>query len=362
MNKTDRLISVDVFRGLIIAMMILVNYPGSWKYMYAPLSHSNWNGLTPTDFIFPFFIFIVGVSIALSYSKQLAASRPRKEMVKKILIRGLKIYTIGFFLHYLPAFDFTKIDLFGVLQRIAEVFVVCALLFIFTSWKTQIYIIAGILVGYWLTMSYIPTDAFIAGTLEPGVNFAAWIDLLLFPMNTIGSHGWNAEGFYSSFPAIASGIIGMLVGRFILTRKRSENTSIWLIVAGIAFVFAGYVWGWTFPINKKIWSSSFVLVTSGWAAIVFALALFLIDLQGYKNNLIAKTGVIFGSNAIAIYITADLFETIYQYTGIHDFVYLGLTSLGMAELNASLIWSLCSVSSCFIIGLILYRKNLFFKL
>ncbi len=362
MNKIDRLISVDVFRGIIIAMMILVNYPGSWGYMYAPLTHSHWNGLTPTDFIFPFFIFIVGVSIALSYSKQLADSKPRKEMVKKILIRGAKIYTIGFFLHYLPEFDFNKIDLFGVLQRIAEVFVACALLYLYTSWKTQIYIIAVILVGYWLTMTYIPTDAFIAGTSEPGVNFAAWVDRLIFPIETIGKHGWTAEGFYSCFPAIASGIIGMLIGQFIVIRKTSENTILWLVVVGVACIIAGTIWGWTFPINKKIWSSSFVLVTSGWAAIVLASSLFLIDLQGYKNNLIAKFGVIFGSNAIAIYITADLFETTYKYTGIHDFVYLGLTNLGMCELNASLIWSFCSVLSCFLVGFILYRKQLFFKI
>lgn len=360
--KSDRLISVDVFRGLIIAMMILVNYPGSWKYMYAPLVHSNWNGLTPTDFIFPFFIFIVGVSIALSYSKQLAASKSRKEMVKKILIRGLKIYTIGFFLHYLPNFDFTKIDLFGVLQRIAEVFVVSALLFIFTSLRTQIYIVLVILVGYWLSMSFVSTDTFLAGTLEPGVNLAAWVDSLLFPINTIGDHGWNAEGFYSSLPAIASGILGMLAGRLIVEQKTSEHTVSWLFVAGVVCILAGYIWGWFFPVNKKIWTSSYVLITSGWAVIIFSLSLFLIDLKGYKNNLLSKIGVIFGSNAIVIYISADLFETIYKHTGIHDFVYLGLINLGMTELNSSLIWSFCSVFSCFIVGLLLYRKKLFFKI
>jgi predicted acyltransferase len=360
--KEERLISVDVFRGLIIALMILVNYPGSWKYMYAPLVHSDWNGLTPTDFIFPFFIFIVGVSIALSYSKQIAASKSRMEMVKKILIRGLKIYTIGFCLHYLPNFDLTKIDLFGVLQRIAEVFVVGALLFIFTSWRTQIYIVLVILVGYWLTMSFVSTDSFLVGTLEPGVNFAAWVDLLLFPINTIGDHGWNAEGFYSSLPAISSCILGMLAGQYIIDKKNSEYKFSWLILAGVVFILAGYIWGWVFPINKKIWTSSFVLVTSGWAVILFSIALFLIDQQGYKNNWLSKIGVIFGSNAIVIYVCADLFETIYKHSGIHDFVYLGLINFGLTELNASLIWSLCSVFSCYIIGLLLYRKKLFFKI
>ena len=307
------------------------------------------------------FIFIVGVSVALSFSKQMGPSKPRKEMVKKILIRGLKIYTIGLFLHYLPDLDFDRINLFGVLQRIAAVFVVCALLFIYTNWKTHLYIIGGILVGYWITMSYIPTSAFSAGTIEPGANFAAWVDRMIFPVDMIGKHGWSAEGFYSTFPAIATGITGMLAGRLILTRKITESTIIWLFIAGVAGVFAGSIWGWQFPINKKIWSSSYVLYTSGWAFIVLAISLWLIDLQGYKNNLLARTGIIFGSNAIAIYVMADIFQTIYQYAHVQDLVYNGLSNHGMSPVNASLVWSVFSAASCFVVAWILFRKKLFFK-
>ena len=361
MDNPNRILSVDIFRGLTMALMIMVNYPGSWGYMYAPLVHSEWNGTTPTDFIFPFFIFIVGVSVALSYSKQMEASKPRKEMVKKILIRGLKIYIIGLFLHYLPDLDFDRINLFGVLQRIAAVFVVCALLFIYTNWKTQLYIVGGILVGYWITMNFISTEAFTAGTMELGVNFAAWVDRLIFPFDMIGKHGWSAEGFYSTFPAIATGITGMLAGRLILTRKITESTIIWLFTAGILGILAGSIWGWQFPINKKIWSSSYVLYTSGWASISLALALWFIDLKGYKNNLLARLGIIFGSNAIAIYVVADIFQTIYKYTHIQDFVYDGLVNLGISEVNASLFWSLFSTASCFMVAYILYRKKLFFK-
>jgi len=289
------------------------------------------------------------------------ASKPRKEMVKKILIRGLKIYLIGLFLHYLPDLDFDRINLFGVLQRIAAVFVVCAFLFIYTNWKTQLYIIGGILVIYWITMSFISTSAFSAGTIEPAVNFAAWVDRLIFPYEMIGKHGWSAEGFYSTFPAIATGITGMLAGRLILTRKITENTIIWLFIAGVAGVFAGSIWGWQFPVNKKIWSSSYVLYTSGWASIVLAFSLWLIDLQGYKNNLLAITGIIFGSNAIAIYVIADIFQTIYQYAHIQDLVYNGLSNHGVSAVNASLVWSIFSAASCFLVAYILYRKKLFFK-
>jgi len=362
MSNTNRILSVDIFRGLTMACMILVNYPGAYSYMYAPLTHSKWNGITPTDFIFPFFIFIVGVSISLSYSRQIEAAKPRKEMVKKILIRGLIIYAIGFFIHYLPEFDFTKIDLFGVLQRIAEVFVACALLFIFTNWKTQIYIIGGILIGYWITMSFISTDTLIAGTIEPGINFAAWFDRLFFSAEMLGKHGWNSEGVYSTFPAIATGMTGMLAGRLLLTRKITENTIIWLFIAGILSLLAGSIWDWQFPINKKIWTSSYVLYTSGWASVALAISLYLFDLRGFKNNTIARIGIIFGSNAIAIYIMGDVFETIYKYTHIHDFVYGGLSNLGMAEVNASLCWSLFSVGSCFLVAWFLYRKKLYFKI
>jgi predicted acyltransferase len=127
----------------------------------------------------------------------------------------------------------------------------------------------------------------------------------------------------------------------IVEQKTSEHTVSWLFEAGVVCILAGYIWGWFFPVNKKIWTSSYVLITSGWAVIIFSLSLFLIDLKGYKNNLLSKIGVIFGFNAIVIYISADLFETIYKHTGIHDFVYLGLINLGMTELNSSLIWSFC---------------------
>jgi predicted acyltransferase len=361
MITSKRLVSIDLFRGLTIAAMILVNYPGAHNYLYAPLAHSRWNGVTPTDFIFPFFIFIVGVSVALSYSRQIEAEKPRKEMVKKILIRALKIYVIGYLLHYLPEFDFTKIDFFGVLQRIAIVYMVCALLFVYSTWKTQIYIAAGIMLFYWITMCFIPTPEFFAGTLEPGLNFAAWFDRLFFSPEMLGKHGWNSEGIYSTFPAIASGITGMLAGQLIIREKLSEKTVIWLVVAGVLSLLAGSIWDWQFPINKKVWTSSYVLYTSGWASLILGISLWLIDLQDYKNNIITRAGVIFGSNAILVYVIGDVFETIYKYTHFRDFVYYGLSDMGMAEVNASLIWSLVSVSSCFLVAYILYRKKLFFK-
>ncbi len=362
MVTTNRLISIDVFRGLTIAAMILVNYPGAHAHTYAPLLHAAWNGTTPADFIFPFFIFIVGVSIALSVTKQIDAKRSRKEMVEKILVRSLKIWITGFFIHYLPNFDFHFFDLFGVLQRIAEVYLVCALLYLFTNWKMQVYVFSGILLIYWITLTFIPTNAFAAGTLEPGLNFTAWFDRLFFSAQMLGDKGWNSEGLYSTFPAVASGIAGMLAGRFIIEKKTTESTLIGLFIAGFLFMVIGSVWNWQFPINKKIWTSSYVLYTTGWALAILATSMWLIDFMDYKNNVIARFGIIFGSNAIAAYVMADVFETVYKYTHIHDFVYQGLTCWGIAEQNASLIWALISVGSCFTITYFLYRKRIFIKL
>ncbi len=362
MDNQKRILAIDIFRGLTMSMMILVNYPGARSYIYPPLSHAKWNGATPTDFIFPFFIFIVGVSVVLSLSRQIHAAKPRKEIVKKILIRGMKIYLIGFFLHYLPDFDFNKIDLFGVLQRISIVYVASAVLYLYTSWKTQLYIGGIILIGYWITLSFIPTDSFLAGTMEPGVNFAAWFDRLFFSAEMLGKHGWNPEGIYSTFPAIVTGITGMLAGRLIIVEKITEKTIIWLFIAGISCILAGSIWDWQFPINKKLWTSSFVLYTSGWATVALAFSLFFFDIRSHKDNPIARYGVIFGSNAIAVYVLADLFETTYKYTFIHDFVYGGLSDLGVSEVSASLVWALFSVGSCFVVAWILYKKQLFFKL
>lgn len=362
MNASNRLISVDVFRGLTIAAMMLVNYPGSYENTYSFLKHAYWNGMAPPDFIFPFFIFIVGVSIVLSFTKQIEAAKPRKEMVKKILIRSLEIWAIGLFIHFLPDLNFSFWDYFGVLQRIAQVYLVCSLLYLFTNWKTQIYILSGILLAYWITMSFISTNLFSAGTMEPGLNFACWFDRLFFSSEMMGKHGWNSEGLYSTFPAIASGIAGMLAGRFIVSEKISEKTLIWLFTAGALSVIAGAIWDWQFPINKKVWTSSFVLYTSGWASIVLAISMWLIDFMEYKNNVFSRVGVIFGMNAIAVYVMGDVFQTIYYYSHFQDLVYNGLINLGIASKTASLAWALISVSSCFLVAYFLYRRKLFIKL
>ena len=360
MIENKRLISLDVFRGITVAAMVLVNFPGSWKAMYGPLEHASWEGTTPTDFIFPFFVFIVGVSIALSFSKQSGQGKTKEQLVKKILWRTAKIFALGIFIRVLPTLDFSRIEIPGVLQRIALVFMACAFLFLYADWKLQIYIGSGILIIYWLAMTYIPVPSFGPGILEPGKNLVNWMDGVVLPASLLNKKGYDSEGFLSTFPAIVSGISGLLAGKLILSGKNRDQTVISLFVIGTLLVLAGGCWGWWFPIVKKIWTSSYVLLTSGWAMIVFALLIWLIDIKQIRKG--TKPWIIFGSNAIAIYFLADVFETIFLRTGFHDSALSGLQELGLTDNNVSLIWAIFSVAVCFMAAWLLYIKKIFIKL
>ena len=359
-TTSNRLISLDVFRGITIAAMILVNFPGSWKVGYEPLEHAPWEGTTPADYIFPFFIFIVGISITLSFSKLLKEGQPKGQIFKKILWRTLKIFAIGVALKILPTFDFSRIELPGVLQRIALVFFACALLFVYTDWKTQIGIGVVILIFYCVTMFYIPVPNFGAGILEPGKNLANWLDGMVIPSSLLNKKGYDSEGFYSTFPAIVSGISGLLAGKILLTNNNTERKVILFFVIGTILVLCGTTWGYTFPVIKKIWTSSYVLLTSGWAFLSFALFIWLIDLNKFTTG--TKPFIVFGSNAIAIYVLADVFETFFIKTNLRDNAFAGMVHLGIYDKTASLIWACFSVLVCYLAAQLLYSRKIFIKL
>ncbi|HYH57058.1 MAG TPA: heparan-alpha-glucosaminide N-acetyltransferase domain-containing protein, partial [Anseongella sp.] len=268
--KGQRLISLDAFRGFTIAAMIIVNDPGGAHHeAYAPLQHAAWNGITPTDFIFPFFIFIVGVSVVLSFTRQQAGGLPRGKMAGKILKRSAIIFALGVFLNLFPDFNFAETRLPGVLQRIALVFLACAFLFLYTSRRVQAGLAALLLVGYWLLMTLVPVPGYGEPLLEPGKNLAAWLDSLLIP-GTMYQGTWDPEGVLSTFPAVATGITGMLAGHLLLSSRSREQKIVWLFFAGFIAYALGNVWDWFFPVNKNLWTSSFVLYTSGLAAMTLA--------------------------------------------------------------------------------------------
>ena len=361
---TNRLISLDAMRGFTIAAMILVNYPGSWEHIYQPLEHAEWNGLTPTDLIFPFFLFIVGVSITLSYTKLIEKGTSKKELYKKIALRALKIFAVGVFLSLLPNFDFENIRITGVLQRISVVFFVCSFIFLNTSFRSQAWLGAIILVGYWLVMTLIPTPGIGEVRLEKGVNLAAWVDSILLP-GRLWQGTWDPEGILSTFPSIVSGISGLLAGHLLVGKRTAYEKSILLMVAGFAAVVVGYIWNLTFPVNKNLWSSSYVLVTSGLGSLVLGAFYYIVDIRNYSSG--TKPGIIFGANAIAIYFLSDVISYLFYLIpfgseSLNVHFMSALTAAGLAPKLASMFYAIMFVCINFCIAYILYRKRIFIRL
>ncbi len=382
-DSNKRLISLDMLRGLTIALMIVVNNPGSSKHLYWPLAHASWHGITITDFVYPFFIFIVGVSIILSSSKQLDAGADKGKMRKKIWIRSLKIFGLGIFLNLLPhlgfmelrtlgvlqrialvynsfiEIDFMELRIPGVLQRIALVYLVCAHIGLATGWKGQVKIAVMLLIGYWLAMMLIPVPGIGAGVLEPGQNLAAWIDSVVIPLRMY-QETWDPEGLLSTLPAIATGITGMLAGQLLKQDMGIEKKLNYLFFIGFLCVLGGYAWDLTFPFNKNLWSSSFVLFTSGWAFMSFAACILIVDVHGYQK--IAKFGVIYGSNAITVYVLAGMLPILLNSVlGVQDLFYNGLVDIGLAPKLASALWAFSYMFICFVPAYIMYRKKIFIK-
>lgn len=357
-ENRKRLVSLDAFRGFTIAAMILVNTPGSWDHVYEPLLHADWHGVTPTDYIFPFFIFIVGVSITLSYGKLLAAGADKKPLIWKTVKRAAIIFALGLLLWLFPTFDFSELRIPGVLQRIALVFLACALLYMYTTWKQQAIIGSAILLMYWAAMSWIPVPGIGAGILEPGQNLAAWVDSLLIP-GKMWQGTWDPEGVLSTFPAIVTGISGMLVGRLISAPHLSEEwRMIWLFVGGFVAFAVGTAWGWVFPLNKNLWSSSFVLYTSGLAAMTFAFCYVVMEMCGRIKW--AQFGVIFGSNAITAYVLGSILPSLLP--SVNQWFNKTFTEQAGNPQLISLLWALGICVLCYIPIYVLYRKRIFIKI
>ena len=364
-KSNNRILSLDVFRGLTIILMIIVNDPGSWNHVYAPLLHASWNGLTPTDYIFPAFIFIVGVSIVLSLTKQSEKGLNRKQLVKKILFRSIKIYLVGLFLWLWPSFDFGRIRWVGVLPRIALVFMVCALLFLYTKRKTQLIIAIVILLGYWLVMMYLPVPGIgIPDLSEPGKNWANYLDQNYLP-GYLWKKTWDPEGILSSFPALVTGLLGMMAGFILISNVEFKDKLLRLFLLASTLLICGDIAQYFMPLNKSIWSSSFVFITGGISCLLLACFVYWVDIKGQYSKF--KFASVFGVNAIFAYTLAGIFYTLFyskKLSGISlsaIFMEQAIT-IGVAPKLASLLYALFYVFVIWIPTYQLFKRKIFIKL
>jgi predicted acyltransferase len=366
-----RLRSLDFFRGLTVAGMILVNNPGDWDHIYTPLEHSKWNGCTPTDLVFPFFLFIVGVSIVFAMASKKADPANHRSLILKALRRSITIYLIFLILALIPNFDFNHVRLLGVLPRIAIVFFICTIIFIKTSRKTQLWIFWGILIAYYFIMNFIPVPGYGPANLEPATNLAAWFDRTILTTNHMwsGSKIFDPEGILSTLPAISTCLLGIFTGTW-LQRKdhNAENKVAWLFSIGVLLVIGGLVWNGFFPMNKALWTSSFVLFTGGLAMTTLALSYWLIDVNGRQKY--TEPFVAFGSNAIIIYVVSgylpELIGAIHvtdggQPSNAWQYGYHHLFESWLTPINASLACALVYVSLLTIPMIIMYRKKIFIR-
>jgi predicted acyltransferase len=365
MSPQGRLISLDVFRGLTMAGMVIVNNPGDWGNVYWPLLHAPWHGWTPTDLIFPFFLFIVGVSITLSQKSSSWAS---------ILRRAAIIFALGLFLAGYPRFNIARWRIPGVLQRIAVCYLAAASLYRLSDRgrSAQVRVIAAIAVllalGYWALMMLVPPPGGVAGDLSPDGNLAAWLDRALMSGH-LWKPTWDPEGLLSTIPAISTTLFGVLAGIVLRSEYAPERKAAWLAGGGALLVVIGQVWHFAFPINKNLWTSSYAVFMAGLAALLLATCYWIIDIRGWRGW--TKPFVILGSNAITLFVasgllvkTLGLFRvtaddgrniSISQYAYLHWFTPLA------SPKNASLLYALANLVILYLLLAWMYRRRLFLR-
>ncbi len=374
-----RLTSLDVFRGITIAGMILVNMVGVADDKYSLLDHAEWNGCTPTDLVFPFFLFIVGVAMAFSLSKYTSDNKPNKALYLRILRRAAILFLLGLLLNGfwnkgIWTFDLSSIRFMGVLQRISLSYLFASLIVLKLPRKNQ-WILAGVLlIGYWLTMMYVPVQDYGAGVLTREGNFGAFIDRLIIPKaHLYKGDGFNylgdPEGLYSTIPAIVSVLVGYSAGIWINDKKQlNSQTSMDLVLFGLCCLVIGIIWDVAFPINKKLWTSSYVVFTTGWALMLLAACYELIEVRLIKRW--SKPFEIMGLNAITLFVASVTLIKITAKTqigtgataiSIYNWIYQNIFASWAENLNGSFFFGIVTVLFWYGFAVIMYRKNWFIK-
>ncbi len=413
---SERLISLDAFRGLTIAGMIMVNNPGSWKSLYSPLGHAHWHGWTPTDLVFPFFLFIVGVAMAFSFGRRRTEPGGNAVLIAQVFRRAIVLVALGLLMAAFPdlrlvrpyiaiviglgllhveaqrlltprnlvalvivavgvfffAWDFAYFNekalrVPGVLQRIGVCYLFTAIIMMLGGVRLQIAAGIGLLLGYWAICTYVaPPAGFEAKVVAPDGLLHDWVD-----QQVLGNHMYSErpdpEGLLSTLPAIATVLAGALAGHWLRSPRERSQKLIGLFVAGNILLLAGLWWGLSFPINKKIWTSSYVLTTAGVALQVLGMCYWLIDLRGFRAW--ATPLIVFGSNAIVVYVASSMTAKWLAITEMSPggpkykaWLFETIFAPNFTPLNASLAYALTYVSVWLIPMGVLYRLRFFVKI
>ena len=363
---TERLISLDAFRGAIIALMVLVNDPGDGRHVYGPLNHAEWNGWTITDVVFPSFLWILGVAMTFSMAKRLAAGNSRAQIFTQALRRAAILFALGLFLYALPKFDLSTLRVLGVLQRIAFCYAIAAAIYLTTGVRGQILWIVSLLTAYWLIMKLALVPAYGAGYLDVERNFAHYVDrLILGRHNYAHTKTWDPEGLVSTLPAIATALFGILAGSLLRARRALAERTTWMFLAGNLLIAAGLICDIWLPINKKIWTSSFALFMAGLDFVMLAIAVWWVDGLGHRQAV--KPLVILGMNAIAVYMTSEILDgmlhTIQLSSGVsaHAWIYDRVFAPLASPMNASLLYALTYTLLMYLIAYGMYRRGWFWR-
>lgn len=393
--RSERLLALDVFRGMTVAGMLLVNNPGTWSSIYPPLEHAPWNGWTPTDLIFPFFLFIVGITTSISLQGRRARGDDESAILRQILKRGFLIYLFGLLLSWFPFFTYTSITelpdatffdrviyrvehlrILGVLQRIGIAYLIGALLTLRTSLKQQLVILATLLFGYWALMTLVPVpDTGVQGYLvldKPDQLLSAWLDRTVLGINHLwsGSKTWDPEGLLSTVPAVGTMMLGTFAGKWIAKRDVELNSRLsGLFAVGAITMMLGLIWNWWFPINKSIWTSSYVLFCGGMAAVVLATCLWVIDVRGIRGW--TKPFVTYGLNPMLAFLGSGMMARMMgsminidvdgKPTPLQSVVYNNVYASWLSPINASLAYAITFVLFWYVLLLIAEKRGFVLK-
>ena len=382
-STSKRYLAVDVLRGLTIAFMILVNDNGDERVAFGALKHASWNGFTPTDLVFPTFLFLVGASIVFSTESRLARGVTRASLFAHTARRAIILFLLGLVVNSAPFFRLSTMRYYGVLPRIALCYFIIATLYIWIrrpagsaagqpTLADKIGLLAACLLGYYILMRFVPVPGLgVPGRdipfLDHDANIVAWLDRHIFSAQHLYEGTRDPEGLLSTIPALGTTLIGVLTGLFLRSSKQSDSRkALTLAAAGASSVILGLIWNPWFPINKKLWTSSFVLYAGGWSLLILAAFWFLVQVRGYRRGTGAL--LVFGTNAITAYVISEVMSAcldhvmVAPHTNVLRWVYQHIAAVITWPALGSLAYSLLYVLVCWLLVLPLYRKKIFIKI